>query len=80
MSRSRPQLTTAMLLHTSEGRAGIAGGVLNAARQIGSALSVAVPGLFISQDQPAQLISVLPGESVIVSIAFLIGESSLCAL
>ncbi|WP_165423687.1 MFS transporter [Ktedonosporobacter rubrisoli] len=68
-----PQLITAMLLHTPQGRAGIAGGVLNAARQTGGALGVALLGIFISQDHPALLINGLHIAAVIAGAAFLAG-------
>jgi DHA2 family methylenomycin A resistance protein-like MFS transporter len=67
------QLVTALLLHTPQGRAGIAAGVLNAARQTGGALGVALLGIFMSQDHPASLISGLHISVVIASAAFLAG-------
>lgn len=68
-----PQLITAMLLHTPQGRAGIAGGVLNAARQTGGALGVALLGLFVSQDHPVELLNGLHIAVVIAGVAFLAG-------
>ena len=66
-----PQLITTMLLHIPQGRAGIAGGVLNAARQTGGALGVALLGIFMSQDHPAQLFNGLHIAVVIAGAAFL---------
>lgn len=68
-----PQLITAMFLHTPQGRAGIAGGMLNAARQTGGALGVALLGIFMSQDHPAQLFNGLHIAVVIAGAAFLAG-------
>ena len=73
-----PQLITAILLHTPQGRAGLAGGVLNAARQTGGALGVALLGIFMSQDHPTQLFNGLHITAVIAGAAFL-AELLLCA-
>lgn len=49
MAFTMPAMTTAVVSSAPKERSGIASGVVNASRQVGSALSVAVLGSFVSQ-------------------------------
>ncbi len=52
VSLALPALTTAVITTAPEGAAGAAGGLLNAVRQVGATLGVAVMGAFITIGAP----------------------------
>jgi DHA2 family methylenomycin A resistance protein-like MFS transporter len=65
MSFTMPAATTAVLDAVSADRAGLAAGVLNAARQVGGVIGVAVLGGLVAATGPA----VISGFRVAVAIA-----------
>jgi DHA2 family methylenomycin A resistance protein-like MFS transporter len=71
MAFTMPAMTTAVISSAPKERSGIASGVVNASRQVGSALSVAVLGSFVSQR--ATFISGMHLALAIAGGAFLFG-------
>jgi DHA2 family methylenomycin A resistance protein-like MFS transporter len=64
MAFTMPAMTTAVVSSAPKERSGIASGVVNASRQVGSALSVAVLGSFVSQRA-----TFIPGMHLALAIA-----------
>jgi MFS transporter, DHA2 family, methylenomycin A resistance protein len=64
-----PAATSAVVEAAPEGRAGIASGALNASRQVGGALGIALLGAFIASGGSSSLDHVITGARIAMLIA-----------
>lgn len=67
-----PAMTNAMLSAVDKSNAGIAAGVLNASRQLGGLLGVAILGLFIGGSSASSFVSGLQPAVILAAVAFAI--------
>lgn len=68
-----PPLTVVMMEAVPAERAGLAAGVLNAARQVGGGLGIAVFGTLVSGDFVAGMRASLAGAAVLFALTFVLG-------